>query len=174
MHVRPTLPRDIPSLPAIERSAAQAFARLPALAWLATDEVLDEAAHQAFMEAEGSWVAVDAQERPLGFLCARPAGDALHIHELSVRLQAQGQGVGGSLLAQVIRAARHRGIPLLTLTTFVEVPWNAPFYARRGFEVIATDQLGERLRELLAEERRHGLEGRCAMRLVIRTHGALN
>lgn len=57
MRIRPTLVQDIQWLPDVERSAAQAFAARPALAWLAQGDVMDCGAHQAFVEAGGSWVA---------------------------------------------------------------------------------------------------------------------
>ncbi|MDW9405469.1 N-acetyltransferase, partial [Pseudomonas soli] len=78
MPVRPTLTDDVPALPALERSAAQAFRQLPHLAWLADSDVMDQAEHLAFVSAGCSWVAVDDQGQVLGFLCASIADDALH------------------------------------------------------------------------------------------------
>lgn len=167
MRTRPTLAKDIPLLPSIERSAAQAFLSVPSLAWLAAGEVLGETEHRTFIQAQTSWVAVDAHERVLGFLCARLEDDALHIHEVSVAQQAQGQGLGRGLIAQAVSAARGMGCTGVTLTTFAEVPWNAPFYQRLGFAVISQEQLGERLLGILEEEQRHGLVGRCAMRMIL-------
>lgn len=167
MLIRPTLEHDVQSLPDIERSAAQAFVGWPALAWLAEGDVMDCAEHRAFVEAGGSWVAEDPAGRIVGFACARLVGQALHLHEISVRHEAQGQGVGRRLLQQVENAARFTGVRELTLTTFVDVPWNAPFYARFGFEIIDERLLGERLRGILASEHAHGLQGRCAMRLCL-------
>ena len=167
MRIRPTLEDDIHCLPGVERSAAQAFAGWPGLAWLAQGDVMDCAAHRAFVQAGGSWVAEDSAGHIVGFACARLAGQALHLHELSVRQEAQGKGVGRRLLQQVTDAARCAGVGELTLTTFVDVPWNAPFYARFGFEIIDEGLLGERLRGILASEHAHGLQGRCAMRLCL-------
>jgi len=154
-------------LPAIERSAAQAFRQYPELAWLADSEVMDETAHAGFMANAGSWVAVNGQDRPQGFICVSVQGKALHVHELSVCSEAQGQGLGRQLLQQVLAIAEDRGLKSVTLTTFAEVPWNAPFYARLGFEVLSSEALDGRLRQVLAEERAHGLKGRCAMRRVV-------
>jgi len=167
MLIRLTLEHDVQSLPDIERCAAQAFVGWPALAWLAEGDVMDCAEHRAFVEAGGSWVAEDPAGRIVGFACARLVGQALHLHEISVRQEAQGQGVGRRLLQQVENAARCAGVRELTLTTFVDVPWNAPFYARFGFEIIDEGLLGERLRGILASEHVHGLQGRCAMRLCL-------
>jgi len=168
MLVRPARYDDVPHLMAIERSAAHAFAQRPELAWLAQGEVLDGDTHQAFIDSGRSWVAEKAQGPLLGFICASLQGQALHIEELSVRLEAQGQGIGRRLLDEVVAVARRSGLQQLTLTTFADVPWNAPFYARYGFEVIAHDQLSARLSAVMAGERAQGLEGRCAMLLDLR------
>ena len=55
----------------------------------------------------------------------------------------------------------------MTLTTFRDVVWNAPFYAQSGFRVVEDDALCARLGGVLANEVAHGLPGerRCAMRL---------
>jgi N-acetylglutamate synthase-like GNAT family acetyltransferase len=45
--------------------------------------------------------------------------------------------IGRQLIACVADHARTLGLTSLTLTTFRDVPWNAPFYARLGFEYIA-------------------------------------
>ncbi|WP_455885924.1 GNAT family N-acetyltransferase [Pseudomonas rustica] len=167
MLIRPTLEGDVQYLPDVERSAAQAFVGWPALAWLAQGDVMDCAAHRAFVEAGGSWVAEDPAGHIVGFACARLADQALHLYEISVCQEAQGRGVGRRLLQQVVNAARCAGVRELTLTTFVDVPWNAPFYARFGFEVIDAELLGTRLREILANEQAHAFHGRCAMRLCL-------
>ncbi|WP_087502149.1 GNAT family N-acetyltransferase [Pseudomonas sp. SID14000] len=167
MHIRPTLEHDIQWLPDVERSAAQAFTAWPALAWLAQGDVMNRETHQAFVDAGGSWVAEAPDGRILGFACARFEDQALHLHEVSVRREAQGQGVGRRLLQRVADAARQAGARELTLTTFADVPWNAPFYARLGFEVVDEGLLSARLRGILASELAHGLTGRCAMRLCV-------
>ncbi|MNM89516.1 N-acetylglutamate synthase [compost metagenome] len=167
MNIRPTLTRDIPWLAEVEQSAAQAFAQLPALAWLAQGAVLDSTAHQGFVDAGASWLAEGDAGQILGFACAQRQQQALHIHEISVRREAQGQGIGRLLLNRLVDEARVAGAREMTLTTFADVPWNAPFYARYGFEAIAEGLLCPRLRKILASENAHGLTGRCAMRLSI-------
>jgi GNAT superfamily N-acetyltransferase len=167
MRIRPAQFNDIAHLIAVEQSAAQAFMQLPELAWLASAEGLDEVAHKAFIAGDDSWLAEDDQGQALGFMCLSLEGQALHVHELSVRLQSQGQGIGTQLLDQACAVARHRGALELTLTTFAQVAWNGPFYARYGFEVLDEQHLGARLQSILATERGHGLHGRCAMRLPL-------
>ncbi|HEV7704019.1 MAG TPA: hypothetical protein VGO46_06980, partial [Gemmatimonadaceae bacterium] len=59
-----------------------------------------------------------------------------------------------------------QGFEAVTLTTFRDVPFNRPFYARLGFEVIPSEKLGAALVAALGEEARRGMDPttRVAMR----------
>lgn len=164
--VRPTRPGDVTALPAIERAAGKRFRDYPELAWLAEGDVISAEQHLDYAERGLSWLAV-ANELPVGFILAETHVSSLFIVELSVHLDWQGKGIGRRLIACVADQARKRGLASLTLTTFRDVPWNAPFYARLGFEMITT--LTPELREKREEETAHGLayDARCAMRLPL-------
>ncbi|CPQ40710.1 acetyltransferase [Bordetella pertussis] len=66
-------------------------------------------------------------------------------------------------------AAAAAGLPAITLTTFRDLPWNQPFYARLGFATLQADGLNVRLQAILAREASLGLPAarRCAMRREI-------
>ena len=164
--VRPTRPGDVTALPAIERAAGKRFRDYPELAWLAEGEVISAEQHLDYAERGLSWLAL-ANDQPVGFILAELHASSLFIVELSVHLDWQGKGIGRRLIACVADHARKRGLASLTLTTFRDVPWNAPFYARLGFEMITT--LTPELREKREEETAHGLayDARCAMRLPL-------
>ncbi|HHD7237998.1 TPA: GNAT family N-acetyltransferase [Enterobacter cloacae] len=164
--VRPTRPGDVTALPAIERAAGERFRDYPELAWLAEGDVISAEQHLDYAERGLSWLAL-ANELPVGFILAETHVSSLFIVELSVHLDWQGKGIGRRLIACVADQARKRGLASLTLTTFWDVPWNAPFYARLGFEMITT--LTPELREKREEETAHGLayDARCAMRLPL-------
>ncbi|WP_368771060.1 GNAT family N-acetyltransferase [Enterobacter cloacae] len=164
--VRPTRPGDVTALPAIEHAAGERFRDYPELAWLAEGDVISAEQHLGYAERGLSWLAL-ANELPVGFILAEMHVSSLFIVELSVHLDWQGKGIGRRLIACVADQARKRGLASLTLTTFRDVPWNAPFYARLGFEMITT--LTPELREKREEETAHGLayDARCAMRLPL-------
>ncbi|PRA71155.1 MULTISPECIES: GNAT family N-acetyltransferase [Pseudomonas] len=163
--IRLALPADASLLPAVERAAAQSFAAVPGLEYLASSPVIAADQHMAFLLTQREWVAVDARDRPLGFLCGQDCGDDWHIVELSVDQAAQGRGLGRQLIGTAADWARANGFAALTLTTFAQVPWNAPFYARLGFERLTAERCSNFLQRQLAAEHTHGLRNRCAMRL---------
>lgn len=119
------------------------------------------------MLAEGLvWVAEDEGEL-IGFAAAQAYFDALHLWELAVRRDRQGGGAGRALIETVVAEARRLELRAVTLTTFRDIPWNGPLYARLGFHEVPPVQLNGRLTAVLMRERRLGLdaEARCAMRL---------
>lgn len=163
--VRLTRYEDVVLLPDIEQSAAQSFKRIPSLAWIADGPCLPIEAHLASLEEGTCWVAVTEQDRPIGFLTAECMQDRLHILEISVEAQAQGCGAGKTLLRAAHQAAKQRGLKRITLTTCRNVPWNAPFYQKMGFEILAQTDLESDLRAHLEDEQACGFQPgeRCAM-----------
>lgn len=168
--IRPARAEDAEALPAIERSAGLAFRAIAELAWLADGDNVSVERHRALIAGGACWVAAEQQVRPVGFLSAGIEGDALHIWELDVRLNRQGQGIGRALLERAVADARRRGLAAVTLTTFRAVAWNAPFYRKFGFRVLEGAEIDGRLASLLGEEAKHGMpsDQRCAMRLDLR------
>ncbi|WP_058912114.1 GNAT family N-acetyltransferase [Entomohabitans teleogrylli] len=169
LSIRHATLQDVPLLCDIERSAGQAFLSIPALAWIADDEIQSQECHREFIRRRLAWVATDDQNRPIGFINASPQGDALYIEELSVRHERQGQGIGRRLVEQVIAHARRHGFRGLTLTTFRQVPWNAPFYQRLGFTIVPEAVLPAHLHTALEQQAACGFEraARCGMLLTL-------
>lgn len=166
--IRPTVLSEISALPAIERSAAQTFLAIPGLEWIAQDEVCSAQTHRVFVDVGTSWVAVNESGAIVGFVVVELSRRTAHIVEIAVRQDMQGKGCGTALMTAVTNWARARHLDALTLTTFIDVPWNAPFYARLGFEIV--DRKSDpRLDEILRREITRGLPAkrRCAMRLIL-------
>jgi len=99
----------------------------------------------------------------VGYLAGRVEDGRLHIDEIDVLRGHQGQGIGRRLLATAEAWARARGLRALSLTTFRNVPWNAPFYASCGFREWAPEEAPASIRQSLAHEAAKGLSDRCAM-----------
>jgi ribosomal protein S18 acetylase RimI-like enzyme len=88
-----------------------------------------------------------------------------HLEQLSVLPEDTRMGIGGELVEAACRWAADQGLRAITLITFADVPWNAPFYAARGFREI--DELTPGLAELRDWERDLGLD-RVGRRVVMR------
>jgi GNAT superfamily N-acetyltransferase len=73
---------------------------------------------------------------PQGFASVHVVDGVAHLWQLSVLPSASRQGRGSALITAVCDWAASRGFDAVTLTTFRDVPWNAPFYARLGFRVV--------------------------------------
>jgi GNAT superfamily N-acetyltransferase len=104
-----------------------------------------------FDEGTMTWVATDECDVAVGYVFAFPLDDAAHVEQLSVHPDHQRQGVGTALLEIVNTWAAQRGPRALTVITFADVAWNAPWYRRIGFTDIPDDKLGDALRRLRDE-----------------------
>ncbi|MFJ4246855.1 Predicted N-acetyltransferase YhbS [Pseudomonas helmanticensis] len=167
MLIRLARPADAVALPAIERSAAELFRRDPSLAWLADAEVPDVAQHLLAIQHKHVWVAENTEGQLAGFLRAVQIDGQLHIEELSVSQGFQGQGIGRALVTAAIEKARQQQLQAVTLTTFRDLPWNAPFYQRMGFIELPPAHTFGHLQDALQSEIAHHFpaERRCAMHL---------
>ncbi|MET9768019.1 GNAT family N-acetyltransferase [Streptomyces sp. NPDC006415] len=161
MRIRSARRSDLPVLQDIERAAGEPFRAL-GMAFVADDDPPPLDLLESYRLAGRCWVAADplsaAGDRPLGYVLADPVDDALHIEQVSVDPAAARRGIGRDLIAHLAALAARRGMTALTLTTFTDVPWNAPYYARIGFRILAEDQLTDGLRAIRAEEAQHGLD----------------
>lgn len=149
-------PDDLCRLAAIELAAAallSGYAPPSALSETTSLDVLTHAQRDGHL-----WVAL-ADDRPVGFahveLLER---DAVHLEELDVHPDHGRRGLGTKLVQHVCAWAAAQGRAFVTLTTFADVPWNRPFYARLGFHVIAPEHLSASLRSVVASEAGRGLD----------------
>jgi len=155
---------DAAYLPAIERAAATLFADDPAADQVDFNDVWTEDGHRKLI-AKGHCLVAEIGETIVGFLASQPFGRELHIWEMDVHPDAQGQGVGAVLLRACLVDAANSGFRAVTLTTFRDVAWNGPFYSRIGFAEVEDLKAHPRLAKELAEEAAAGLppERRIAM-----------
>lgn len=154
-------------LPAIEQSAGELFRTVPEMAWIADDGNLPEDAHRRYIVRGTEWVAESGSAELIGFLAAERIGRDLYIHELAVHAAYQRTGIGRQLMAKAASYAGEARLAAMTLTTFLEIPWNAPWYTRLGFTVLEADSLSEYLAQQLQAEAKRGLKKRCAMRRTL-------
>lgn len=118
------------------------------------------------------WVAYASTADPVGFALVTEVAGYAHLDEIDVLPSHGSQGIGSALLATVCGWAREMGYPAVTLRTFRDVPWNAPFYQARGFRVVDGAALSPAHVALETSERQRGLRTDIRVNNGIR-HGAL-
>ncbi|MEF2070386.1 GNAT family N-acetyltransferase [Consotaella aegiceratis] len=142
--IRMRMAGDDAELLRIERAAStllQAAGHPDATGWPGT-----LADYQAWLDRHGVLVAGELAGEPAGFAAAFALEDLYWLAELSVDPAFVQRGLGTALLRATLDRARRRGHLALGLSTFVDVPFNAPFYARHGFERIGDDRLTAAMR----------------------------
>jgi GNAT superfamily N-acetyltransferase len=121
---------------------------------------------ERYRVAGRTWVVAPVGGPPAGYVLVDDVDDQAHVEQVSVDPAWSRRGLGRMLLDHVAAVARREGRTSVTLTTFQDVPWNAPYYARCGFRALAPDELGPGLRAVRDSEAAHGLdpETRVCMR----------
>ncbi|MFD3872634.1 GNAT family N-acetyltransferase [Streptomyces sp. NPDC058623] len=157
MRIRAAVLADLPVCQDIERAAGECFRDIGMTA-VADDDPLPLEELARYAGTGLAWVAAGPEDRPLAYLIAEPVDGALHVEQVSVHPTAARKGVGRALLEHAALRALARHDDALTLTTFTAVPWNAPYYLRCGFRILADEELGPGLREIRRQEARHGLD----------------
>jgi len=163
--IRSATQKDIPYLPEIEQAAGRLFAGL--------DLVQDSEDHTVPIEelaraqkAGRLWVATERHGQPVGFALITAIDGLAHLEELDVHPDHGRRGLGTALVEKVCEWAKSAGFAAITLSTFRDLPWNAPFYARIGFRALAEDELTKELLQLREIEAGRGLP--TAERVVMR------
>lgn len=157
MRIRAAIEADLAVLAQVERAAGRMFRDI-GMPEIADDEPPSPQVLAGYLAAGRAWVAVDDADRPVAYLIAEPVDGNLHIEQVSVHPDAAGRGVGRRLIEHLARHAKAGDVPALTLTTFADVPWNAPYYRRLGFAVVPADEQGPELRRVREHEAAIGLD----------------
>ena len=163
--IRRARPSEYPLLPKIERAAGTLFETVDGLALGPI-----EPSSVAFIEAVGRngavLVAADDKDVPVGFVLAGFLDRALYIYELDVSPAHGRRGLGRRLVDAACACAAGEGASAVTLSTFRDIPWNAPFYAKVGFREVPRKQWTPAFHLLHHREVELGLpvDRRCFMR----------
>ena len=123
----------------VEEDAADLLRSAPELANTAIPPSRSEQDYARLIR-RGHCLSAVAGDEIIGFAAAAPKGRELHLHELSVARSWQRRRVGATLLEALGIDARNSGFRAITLTTFRDLAWNAPFYAAHGFVEVANGE----------------------------------
>ncbi|GAB3459567.1 GNAT family N-acetyltransferase [Actinophytocola sediminis] len=157
MTIREARAEDLPVLCDIEQAAGELFR--PIGMTLVADDDPPTIAELAPYQRDGrAFVYASADDRPVGYLLVDPVDGHAHIAQVTVHPDHGRRGIGALLVDQARRWALARGMTTLSLTTFADVAWNAPYYARLGFTVLPAGELTAGLLAIRADEAARGLD----------------
>jgi ribosomal protein S18 acetylase RimI-like enzyme len=156
MHIRAARKSDLPVMQDIERAAGIWFREI-GMPEIADDDPLSRDELARYKQENRAWVAVDEADMPVAYLIADIVDGSMHIEQVSVHPLAARRKIGRALLEHAAVCAAASGIRALTLTTFADVPWNAPYYARCGFRVLDDSELSPGMQGVVDREIAHGL-----------------
>jgi GNAT superfamily N-acetyltransferase len=167
--IRPARAPDLPVLQEIERAAGSLFAPL-GMRLVAEDDPPTIATLTEYQREGRAWVRTDQGDRPVAYLLADVVDGCAHLEQVSVHPDRARQRLGQELLEHLTTWARERRLAATTLTTYVDVPWNGPYYERLGFRFLGDEELTPGLRRIRRAEADRGLDRwpRAAMRREIR------
>lgn len=147
--IRPATPADQQAIEQVENDADQLLIDLFSPSrWESAPTGASRAAEPEFLLVLDD----EGHEEVIGFVHVTPRGPVAHLEQLAVRVDHGRRGHGSRLVDAAKVEARRRGQRRMTLRTYADVPWNAPFYAKRGF--VEVESRTEFHRELAAIEER--------------------
>ena len=161
VHLRPATFADFNLMLDIEITAAKLFPNSVLPAHVGRTGSPEEI--RAGIAAGLAWVAEEEQNSVVGFLVVEAIGTSMNIVEMDVLPSHGRQGIGSQLLEHTVVQCKTMGFREITLTTFLNIPWNAPFYAQHGFKVAGSLSHLPHLSQALQREALHGLRERVAM-----------
>ncbi|MDR6627509.1 GNAT family N-acetyltransferase [Caulobacter segnis] len=153
--IRPALKREIDAIRDLERASSRRF--LGVMDALAVDDPTPADVLARRLGADGLLAATIDGELA-AFVMFRPLEDSHYIEQIDVNPRFQGRRIGAALIDAVAERAAAAGLARLTLSTFRDIPWNAPYYRRLGFLDIPDAALSDALRAVRREHVARGLD----------------
>ena len=162
--IRLARPTDAEAFHAVEEDAAGLLREEPSLADIPVPPSTSADDYRASIK-RGQCLTATIDDEVVGFAAAGRIGRELHLHELSVAREHQGKRIGSTLLRALKIDAVNSGVRAITLNTYRDIPWNAPFYAKHGFVEVENFEGRPHLAQSLDDAVALGMprERRCAM-----------
>ena len=148
---------DLPKMRDIEVAAGEAFRTLGMEA-VADDAPSSLETLATYQQDDRAWVATNSGDEAVAYILVDVVEQFAHIEQVTVHPLFARQGLGRKLIDEAAHWAATRGLEGMTLTTFEEVPWNAPYYARLGFQPVPEHEWSGGIHRIVQSERAHGLD----------------
>ena len=147
---------DLTLLAAIEQSAATLFENTP-YSFLVDAELLPLEFVQQRFQVGQVWVVVDRGNKVIGYAITNEVDDTLYLQQIDVEPSHGRKGVGSKLINTVCAWAKSHGYRVISLSTFRDIPWNAPFYAKLGFQILDESEITPGFQQIRLKEAEAGL-----------------
>ena len=160
---------DIPALIAADRAASELFrptGLIPDMAAIPQSIPADTLAEGI---ENGMLLTATSKSGPVGFGLCQQYEERLYLHQLSVDPAHGRKGLGGALVRYVFALAEDKSCGSITLSTFRDIPWNGPFYAKLGFREIPRKKMTKWMLAVeAAQAETLDVTQRCFMRRPVR------
>ena len=140
----------------IEQSAASLFLDTP-YSFLVNAETLPLNFVQQRFQAGQVWVAIDQHDVVVGYAITREVDDTLYLQQIDVDPEHGHRGIGSALVDTVCSWAKVHSYRVISLSTFRDIPWNAPFYSKLGFRALNESELTAGFQQIRLKEFEAGL-----------------
>ncbi len=155
---------DLVLLPKIEQKASSLFANTKHYSAVGADVTTLEDLKEA-QQTGHLFVAINEKDILIGFALIEKMKHGVHLHEIDVLPDYGRNGVGTALVKKVGEWAMDNMCSTITLTTYKDILWNAPFYRSLGFYDLSINEMPDQLYKIFISENENGLliEERVAM-----------
>jgi ribosomal protein S18 acetylase RimI-like enzyme len=140
----------------IEQSAARLFLDTPYSFLVDADPLPIDFVQQQF-QAGQVWVAVNRHEAVVGYAITREVDGTLYLQQIDVTPEHGRRGIGSALVNTVCAWAKKHGYRIVSLSTFQDIVWNAPFYSKLGFRILDESDLTPGFQQIRLQEIEAGL-----------------
>lgn len=154
--IEPGRASDAARLREIERAAGDRF-RAIGMEEIAEGDVTPASILENRADAGHLYVACAGDDMIAGFLMWSAKDGLAYIEEVSVHPAHAGHRLAARMIDRLAEDVRGRHAAL-TLATFRDVEWNAPYYARLGFEELPLDRVGPQHQVSWKQQAKNGLD----------------
>jgi ribosomal protein S18 acetylase RimI-like enzyme len=154
--IRLARPDELPLIQDIERAAGHLFIETE-FPFVADHEPMSIDSLRQHQSQGEIWLVVDYEDKPTGYAVIQNLDGLAHLHEISIHPAHGRKGLGKKLIQALCERAKQEGKAAVTLSTFRDVAWNAPYYLRLGFRILEEEELTGGLREIRERELQLGL-----------------
>jgi GNAT superfamily N-acetyltransferase len=154
--IRSARVEKLPLLAHIEQLAAIRFLKTPYAFLVDAKPLLLDFVQQRFQEGQ-VWVVVNQQDVLIGFAVTREVDDTLYLQEIDIDPKHGQKGLGYALVDTVRSWAKLSDYSVMSLSTFRDIPWNAPFYSKLGFYILDEPELTNGFQQIRWQENEAGL-----------------